>query len=472
MIFPIILAGGTGTRLWPLSRKSYPKQFISFMGKNTLFQDRILFAHTNKILRSENPIILTSDDYRFIIKEQLREVGVDPNQIIIEPETKNTAPAILAAALYLKKQDPNSIMLVCPSDHFIPQNQLFEECVLRGLELLKKGELVTFGIKPTKPETGYGYLRLSESSSLMAQKVSGFIEKPKKEKAKEMLASGNYLWNSGIFLFTVKDIISAFENFSRNTLKNVRDSLKKGNFDLDFFRLEKDSWSKCDDRSIDYAILEKVNNLSVVPFDGKWTDLGSWDAVWDEQKPNQNTSVKSTNITTIDCANSLFRSENNKTQLVGLGVKDIIAIAMPDAVLVADKNRTQDVKKVVENLRRKGIEQADNFSKQHRPWGWYETLTNGPQFQVKRICVLVGAKLSLQSHKHRSEHWVVVEGTAKVTVNNKTNELKAGESTYVPLGFKHRLENEGKIPLLIIEIQIGSYLGEDDITRYDDIYSR
>ena len=301
--------------------------------------------------------------YRFIIREQLREVGVEPNQIIIEPETKNTAPAILAAALYLKNQNPNSIMLVCPSDHLIPQVQLFEECVLRGLELLKKGELVTFGIKPTKPETAYGYLRLSESSNLIPQKLSRFIEKPEKEKAKEMLASGNYLWNSGIFLFTVKDIISAFENFSNNTLPHVRESLENGSFDLDFFRLEKDSWSKCDDISIDYAILEKVNNLSVVPFDGKWSDLGSWDAVWDEQKSNQNTLVKSTNVSTIDCENSLFRSEDNKTQLVGLGVKDIVTIAMPDAVLVANKNRAQDVKKVVENLRRKSIEQADNFPK-------------------------------------------------------------------------------------------------------------
>ena len=287
-----------------------------------------------------------------------------------------------------------------------------------------------------------------------------------------MLDSGNYLWNSGIFLFAVKDIISAFEKFSNNTLLHVSESLENGSFDLDFFRLDKDSWSKCEDISIDYAILEKVNNLSVVPFDGKWSDLGSWDAVWNEQKSNQNTLVKSTNVTTIDCKNSLFRSEDNKTQLVGLGVKDIVAIAMPDAVLVANKNRAQDVKKVVENLRRKSIEQADNFPKQYRPWGWYESLTKGPQFQVKRICVLVGGKLSLQSHKHRSEHWVIVEGTAKVTINNRTIMLKPGESTYVPLGFKHRLENEGIIPLLIIEIQIGSYLGEDDIMRYDDIYSR
>ena len=472
MITPVLLAGGNGTRLWPTSRKSYPKQFINFFGKNTLFQDRLLFPFANKILGSEKPIILTNEEYRFIIKEQLREVGVDTNQIIIEPEAKNTAPAILAAALYLNKQNPNSIMLVCPSDHLIPQVQLFEECVIRGLELLKKGELVTFGIKPTKPETAYGYLRLSDSSSQIVQKLSGFIEKPCIEKAQEMLASGNYLWNSGIFLFSVKDIISAFESFLNKTLINVKDSLENGILDLDFFRLEKDSWSNCEDISIDYAILEKVNNLSVVPFNGKWTDLGSWDAVWNEQKSDQNTVVKSPNVTTIDCENSLFRSEGNKTQLVGLGVKDIVAIAMPDAVLVADKNRAQDVKIVVENLRRKGIEQADNFPKQYRPWGWYETLTNGTQFQVKRICVLVGGKLSLQSHKYRSEHWVIVEGIAKVTIKNKISILKPGESTYVPLGYKHRLENEGKIPLLIIEIQIGSYLGEDDIMRYDDIYFR
>ncbi len=472
MIFPIILAGGMGTRMWPLSRKSYPKQFINLFGKNTLFQDRTLFVSENKVLKSERPIILTNEEYRFIIKEQLKEVCVDPNQIIIEPESKNTAPAILAAALYLKKQNPNSIMLVCPSDHVIQKDKLFEESILHGLELLKKGELVTFGIKPTKPETAYGYLRLSEKSNQIAQKLSGFIEKPNKARAKELLSSGKYLWNSGIFLFTVKDIISAFENFSKNNLLKVIESVENGQHDLDFFRLEKSAWSKCDDISLDYAILEKVSNLSVVPFEGKWSDLGSWDAVWENQKTNQDTLVKSTNVSTIDCENSLFRSEDSRTHLVGLGVKDIIAISMPDAVLVASKNRAQDVKKVVEKLKNNEIEQAEKFPKKHRPWGWFESLTSGPQFQVKRICVLVGGKLSLQSHKHRSEHWVVVEGTAKVTINKKKNILKAGESTYVALGFKHRLENEGKIPLIIIEIQIGSYLGEDDIIRYDDIYSR
>ena len=472
MIFPIILAGGTGTRLWPLSRKSYPKQFINFFGENSLFQDRVLFANESKLLKFKNPIILTNEEYRFIVKDQLREIGFFSNQIIIEPESKNTAPAILAAALFLNKKNPNSIMLVCPSDHLIPEDNILEECILRGVELSKMGELVTFGIKPTKPETAYGYLQLSDKMSEKSQKLYSFVEKPEKEKVREMLASRNYLWNSGIFLFSVKDIISAFENFSNKTLKNVRASLENGNFDLDFFRLEKNSWSKCDDISIDYAILEKVNNLSVVPFEGRWSDLGSWDALWDEQKSSKSTLIKSKNVSTIDCENSLFRSEDDKTQLVGIGVKDIIAIAMPDAVLVANKNRTQDVKKVVEKLKSKGVEQAENFPKEYRPWGWYETLTNGSQFQVKRICVLVGAKLSLQSHKHRSEHWVVVEGTAKVTINNKTNVLKVGESTFVPLGFKHRLENECKIPLIIIEIQIGSYLGEDDITRYDDIYSR
>ncbi len=472
MIFPVILAGGSGTRLWPLSRKSYPKQFSVFLGAKTLFQETALFFKKAKSINFENPIILTNEDYRFIANEQLEKIGVIPNKIFIEPSCKNTAPAILIAALFLEKKNPNSIMLVRPSDHLIEPSDLFEKCISSGLQLLDNNQLVTFGIKPNRVETAFGYLGLSNEYELSPQKLKGFIEKPSKKRAKELVDSGKYLWNSGIFLFNVKDIIKAYKLYDKISFDFLKKSLDHGTTDLDFFRLKEDDWSKCKKISIDYSILEKTNNLSVVPFNGKWSDLGSWDSVWNELKLNNQSLVQSENVTTIDCENSLFRSEDNKTQLVGLGVRDIIAIAMPDAVLVANQNQAQDVKKVVEKLKSNGIKQAEKFPKEHRPWGWYESLTTGPQFQVKRICVFIGGKLSLQSHKHRSEHWIVVEGIAKVTINNTEKVLNAGESTYVPLGFKHRLENKGKIPLLIIEIQIGSYLGEDDIIRYDDIYSR
>ena len=472
MLFPIILAGGTGTRLWPLSRKSYPKQFANIMNEKTLFQERALFRFTNNKMKFQNPIILTNDTYRFIVKEQLEEINIKAEKILIEPSAKNTAPAIIAAALYLEKKYPNSIMLVKPSDHLITSSKLFENCILKGMKLQEKGELVTFGILPTRPETAYGYLKTSHKNNKGPQKVLEFIEKPNRTSALKMINTGNYLWNSGIFLFSAKDIIKAYNIYSKDIIKNVRYSINDGKNDLNFFRLNKDAWLKCKNISIDKAIFEKAKNLSLVPFKGKWSDLGSWDTVWDEKKSEKNSLVKSKNVTAIDCKNSLLRSEDDRTRLVGLGVKDIFAIAMPDAVLIADKGRAQDVKKIVEKLKAEGVDQAESFPKEHRPWGWFEILIKGERFKVKRINVKIGGILSLQSHKYRSEHWVVVEGTAKVTIDNNVKIISEEESTFVPLGAIHRLENEGKIPLVLIEIQTGSYLGEDDIQRYEDLYSR
>ncbi len=472
MIFPIILAGGSGTRLWPLSRKSYPKQFSKILGKKSLFQDRVSHLTDSDKLEFENPIILTNDEFRFIVVEQLSSIGIKPHSVLIEPEVKSTAPAILAAAIFIEEKFSNAVLLVAPSDHVIEEINIFDECIKEGLVEVEKGRLVTFGIKPTGPETAYGYLELTKTHSDNTQNLKSFIEKPDKARAKDMFNSGKYLWNSGIFLVSTYDIIKAFEKYSPSMLSLVRKAVSKGKSDLDFFRLNSKEWSECESISIDHAILEKVNDLSVVPFKGKWSDLGAWDAVWREQIPDENGLVISENVTVIDCKNSLFRSEERNVHLVGLGLERIIAIAMGDAVLVASKDRAQDVKKVVSTLKSKGVPQAEVFPKEHRPWGWFESLVMGSRFQVKRIFVQVNASLSLQSHQHRSEHWVVVEGTAKVTINENIKLLTEGESIYVPLGAVHRLQNTGKISLVLIEIQTGSYLGEDDITRYDDIYSR
>ncbi len=472
MIFPIILAGGTGTRLWPLSRKSYPKQFSKILGSKTLFQERVLFSNGSKNLKYNAPIILTNENYRFIVKEQLMDIGISPEAIIIEPTSKNTAPAILVAALYLDKYYPNASMLVTPSDHFIENSNYFELSLIEALGLLKNKQLVTFGIKPTRPETGYGYLKLSENIEKKVQKLEKFVEKPNKKKAEEMIKSKKFLWNSGIFLFRVNDLIDSFSLYSPELLSNIKESFAFGSKDLSFFRLGIKNWENCQNISIDYAILEKANNLSVVQYNGKWLDMGSWDAVWEEKKDNIRELSISKNVSAIDCKNSLLRSENDKMHLVGLGLENIIAVAMTDAVLVANKNCTQDVKRVVQNLKENEIIQAEIFPKVHRPWGWFESLETGARFQVKKIMVLVGGSLSLQSHKYRSEHWIIVEGTAKVTIEKEIFFLEEGQSVYVPLGAIHRLENGGKIPLILIEIQTGIYLGEDDIIRYKDSYSR
>ena len=338
---------------------------------------------------------------------------------MIEPEAKNTAPAILAAALFLENKSSDAIVLVTPSDHVIEDTDAFNQCVSRGLTAVNDGQIVTFGIKPTRPETGYGYLEVGEKYDSKVQNLRSFIEKPTENHAKEMIKSGNYLWNSGIFLFRASDIIQAFEKYAASILSHVRRAVSKGKNDLNFFRLGYEDWSKCDNISIDYAILEKVDNLAVVHFNGLWSDLGSWNSIWKEQTPDENGLVLSKNVSAIDCKDSLFRSEAENLHLVGLGVKDIIAIAMPDAVLVADKNRAQDVKGIVENLKTQGIGQAEAFPKEHRPWGWFEVLAADSNFKVKRIFVEPKASLSLQSHKYRSEHWVVVRGKARTTIDSQ-----------------------------------------------------
>lgn len=472
-ITPVILCGGAGTRLWPLSRKSYPKQFSRLMGEETLFQASALrLSGGTDQLDFKPPLVLTNSDFRFIVTEQLQAIGIDPGAILIEPEGRNTAPAILAAALYAQAQDPDAVLLVAPSDHVVPDIAAFHAAVAQGLGPVAQGDLVTFGITPTHAQTAYGYLELSAQPDGAPVKLSRFVEKPDMARAAEMLAAGNFLWNAGIFLFKAADVIAAFEAHAADLMNPVRAAVTGAKPDLGFLRLAPESWAQAEDISVDYAVMERAQNLSVVPFASGWSDLGGWDAVWRESGPDADGVVTSGGATAIECTNTLLRSDSDRLEVVGIGLDNIMAVAMNDAVLIADMSRGQDVKKAVAALMEKQAIQATQFPKDHRPWGWFESLVVGGRFQVKRILVHPGAALSLQSHVHRSEHWIVVEGTARVTVDDEVKLVTENQSVYIPLGAVHRMENPGKVPMVLIEVQTGSYVGEDDIIRYEDVYAR
>ncbi|MBI6630658.1 mannose-1-phosphate guanylyltransferase/mannose-6-phosphate isomerase [Pontibaca salina] len=472
MITPVLLCGGSGTRLWPLSRKSYPKQFAALIGDSTLFQASAARLSGPGFAA---PMVLTNSDFRFIVTEQLAEAGIDPAAILIEPDGRNTAPAVLAAALYQEKSDPDGLLLVAPSDHVVPDAPAFRAAVQAGVAAAQNGQLVTFGIRPTYAETGYGYLELADAPGAGAPRplaLTRFVEKPDTARAEALLAAGNYLWNAGIFLFSARAILAAFRAHAPELIAPVQAAVDQGKPDLGFLRLAPEPWAKAADISIDYAVMEKAENLTVVPFAAGWSDLGDWDSVWREAPRDARGVALSGPATALDCDDTLLRSEDDGLELVGLGLKNIIAVAMPDAVLVADISRAQDVKQAVAALQAKPAKQAESFPKDHRPWGWFECLAVGERFQVKRIVVHPGAALSLQSHHHRAEHWIVVQGTAKVTVDDKVTLVTENQSVYVPLGAVHRMENPGKLPMVLIEVQTGSYLGEDDIIRYEDVYAR
>lgn len=471
-ITPVLLAGGSGTRLWPLSRKSYPKQFAKILSDRSLFQDTALRFATANGLEFTQPITLTNASFRFIVAEQLDDCGVDPGPILIEPSVKNTAPAILAAALYAFQNDSDAILLIAPSDHVIPDTKSFHDAIAMGIKELGNKNIVTFGIKPVRAETGYGYLECAKKPGKKSVKIRAFIEKPNAETAKKFFSSDYYLWNAGIFLFRADEILRSFELHAKELVAPVTKAVKNAATDLGFLRLESHAWSKASSISMDYAVMEHAKNIVAIPFSAGWSDLGEWDSVWRELKSAPNHVVVSENTTAIDCNQCLIRAESSQQHVVGLGLDNLVVVAMPDAVLVADKSRAQEVKEAVLELRRKGVAQAETASKDHRPWGWFETLTLGESFRVKRICVHPGASLSLQSHRHRSEHWVVVEGTATVTIDGNISTLIHSESVYVPVGAVHRLENPTTSPLVLIEIQTGSYLSEDDIIRYEDRYAR
>jgi len=455
-----------------LSRKSFPKQFSALTGEETLFQASVRRFGAPEF---SAPLVISGSDFRFIVKDQMAAMGLAAQATLIEPEGRNTAPAILAAALLLDQSEPGALMIVAPSDHVIPQDAAFRAVVLAAVPAALSGQIVTFGIRPDRPETGYGWLELSEPSAdfaPIAQPLRRFVEKPDLMRAQAMLADGRHAWNAGIFLATTTDLIAAFASFAPDILKGVRAAVSAIHYDLGFARLSAAEWALLPDVSIDYAVMEKAQNLTVMPYSGIWSDLGGWEAVWRDFGPDAKGVVTHGNALALDCTDSLLRSETGGLQLVGIGLKNIVAVAMPDAVLITTKDRAQDVKLAVAQLKAQKAPQAETFPRDHRPWGWYESLALGDRFQVKRIVVLPGAALSLQSHHHRAEHWIVVQGTAKVTVDADVRLISENQSVYIPLGAVHRLENPGKVNMVLIEVQTGTYLGEDDIIRYDDVYAR
>lgn len=473
IIYPVILCGGSGTRLWPLSRKVFPKQFNNLVGDQSLFQMTAERLNGDKFAE---PLIITASDYRFITLEQLSSSKIAPSNILVEPSAKNTAAATCIAALELEALSPGSLMLLAPSDHFLPDVKSFEKVISTAMSVAEDDQIVTFGVFPDRAETGYGWLELSEGVSENDEdrsiKLKGFIEKPAKAIAEKLLKSNKYMWNSGIFLFKTSTIIKAFQEHAPEILAISKKVLEQSKQVSLFKHLNEEIWKDLPNISIDFAIMEKSSNLSVVPLNGAWSDLGDWKSVWQNNEPDSSGLVTRGPVTTLDCKNSLIYAAEEAQQIVGIGLENVIAVAMSDAVLVANKDKVQDVKAAVEVMKERGVSQAENLPRDNRPWGWYESLVVGSRFQVKRIVVKPGAALSLQSHNHRSEHWIVVEGTAKVIINEDEKLITENQSVYIPLGSKHRLENPGKVMLTLIEVQTGTYLGEDDIIRYEDQYAR
>lgn len=469
MITPILLCGGSGTRLWPLSRKSYPKQFTSMIGSESLFQS---CARRFSGAGFQPPLVITAEDFRFIVNEQLDDLGILPSGVTIEPKGKDTAPAALLGALQVMQKNPKGLILLTPCDHAITDPKMFRDAVKSGVPAAQDGKIVTFGIKPTRPETGYGWLLAGEETHPNVQKLVHFVEKPNASTVQALYGNKQCWWNSGVFLCRADVLVSAYKILAPDVLEAVQSAIDAATPDLDFTRIDPDIWERVNAISIDYAIMEKAQNVSVVRFDGAWSDLGSWESVWQETPKDKNGNGLSGSTTALECENSLLRSESDQIELVGIGLKNVVAIAMRDAVMVADISDSQNVKTAVKTLQAQKIRQSVQLPVDHRPWGWFETLTLSGRFQVKQIHVKPGGVLSLQSHAHRAEHWVVVEGTAKVTLDDEVQLLSENQSIYVPLGAKHRLENPGNAELVLIEIQTGSYFGEDDIVRYEDKYAR
>ncbi|MFN3261023.1 MAG: mannose-1-phosphate guanylyltransferase/mannose-6-phosphate isomerase [Pikeienuella sp.] len=467
-IYPVILCGGAGERLWPSSRAAYPKQFSPLLGQESLYQ-----ATLRRLSGPEfhAPLVLTAAEFRFLATEQAAALGLADAEVLIEPAPRNTAPAILAAALRLA-DEPEALMLVAPSDHVIADEAAFAAALALGAAAAGAGRIVAFGARPTRAETGYGYLELhGPPRPGEAAAVARFVEKPEAARAAAMAESGRHLWNAGIFLMRVGDALAAFAAHAPGLLAPCRDALAAAGRDLGFLRLGP-AWLGAEAISFDYAVMEKAEGIVAVPLEAGWSDLGSWDALW-EAAPKDGAGVAlSGPAIAVDCRDALLRSEEPSMQLVGLGLEGVVAVAMRDAVLVAAKDRAQEVRGLVAMLKAAGAPQATDYPRFHRPWGWYETLCLDERFQVKRVMVKPGGVLSLQSHLHRSEHWVVVAGTAKVIVDGAERIVSETESIYIPLGAKHRMENPGKLPMYLIEVRTGDYLGEDDIIRHEDAYER
>lgn len=463
-VLPIILSGGSGTRLWPLSRESYPKQFLPLVGEQSMLQATWQRAAP---VAAHAPIVVANEEHRFVAAEQLQQIGVKPHAILLEPKGRNTAPAIAVAALEASRDGADPLLLVLPSDHVIGDEAAFQAAVRVAAVAAEQGKLVTFGIKPTAPETGYGYIKAAAGDG--ARPVERFVEKPDLATAKSYLASGEYYWNSGMFLFRASRYLEELRKFQPAIADACTTAWQAAKRDADFTRLDKDAFAASPSDSIDYAVMEKTADAVVVPLDAKWSDVGSWSALLDVSPQDANGNAHHGDVIEIDCRNT-YAYGSRLIAMVGL--QDVVVVETDDAVLVGHRERIQEVKDIVGRIKANGRSEATWHRKVYRPWGAYDSIDNGQRFQVKRITVKPGATLSLQMHHHRAEHWIVVSGTAEVTRGEEVLLLTENQSTYIPLGVTHRLKNPGKLPLELIEVQSGSYLGEDDIVRFEDTYGR
>lgn len=472
-ITPIILSGGSGSRLWPLSRSLYPKQFLPLASELTMIQETALRVCGE---RFAPPLVICNEEHRFIVAEQLRAKAVRPAEIILEPVGRNTAPAVCIAALQLLAGGDDGLMLVLPSDHVIAAPEKFLEAVERAAPAASAGVLVTFGITPSGPETGYGYIKAGspldgqEDAQQGGRQVERFVEKPDLPTAEAYLADGSYLWNSGIFLFSASAYVAELERSCPAMVEACRRALAGAERDLTFCRLSSAAFAASPSDSIDYAVMEKTSRAAVVPVDMGWNDVGAWSALWDIGEKDQHGNVSQGNVLLHDAQDSYVRSDHPLVAVAGL--RDVVVVATDDAILVADRSRAQDVKHIVERLKAEARDEHALHTTVHRPWGSYRGVDRGSRFQVKRITVKPGEKLSLQMHHHRAEHWIVVEGVALVTCGEESFLVHENQSTFIPAGQRHRLENPGKVPLHLIEVQSGGYLGEDDIVRLEDGYGR
>jgi len=468
-IHPVILSGGAGTRLWPLSRELYPKQLLPLASDRSLLQETTARAAGDGFAP---PMVVCNEEHRFLVAEQLRASGHRPQAIILEPVGRNTAPAVAAAAILLARSDPGALMLVLPSDHVVTRTDRFAAAVQVAAKAAAAGRLVTFGIAPTGPETGYGYIHQAAAIPEVAgaYAVERFVEKPDAATAQAYLAAGGWSWNSGMFLFPVELFLEELVRHEPEMTAAVRTAVSAAQTDLDFTRLAREPFERATAKSIDYAVMERTAQAAVVPADLGWSDVGAWSALWEIGAKDAGGNVHVGDVVSVDSTGSYLRGEG--LLVAGLGLKDMVVVATRDAVMVAPRDRVQEVKRVVDALKAQKRSEASAHRAVYRPWGYYQSIDAGDRFQVKHITVNPGAKLSLQKHAHRAEHWIVVNGKARVTRDEDVLTLRENQSTYIPLGAVHRLENPGPDPLTLIEVQSGGYLGEDDIVRLDDVYGR
>lgn len=468
-MIPVILSGGSGSRLWPLSRQAYPKQFLPLLNETSMFQQTLSRLPTQSM---EAPIVVANEEHRFLVKEQLDAIGQKPESILLEPFGRNTAPAVAMAAIEIARRDPSSIMLVLPADHAIDQIAPFHEAISKGLEVAHEGALVLFGITPVRPETGYGYIAAAslDGDPSGPRPAQQFIEKPNSETARRLFEDGGYYWNSGMFMFRADAYLKELKKHSPDIYDTAMLAAWNLSEDMGFKRIPPEIFEHCPDDSIDYAVMEKTTRATLVPLDAGWSDVGAWSSLWDISDKDEHQNAIYGDACLEDSSGCLIHAPGKLVSMVG--VEDLVVVDTKDALMVAPRNRVQDVKKIVKRLKAEERAETRIHREVFRPWGSYDSIDNGNRFQVKRITVKPGERLSLQKHHHRAEHWIIVRGTAEVSRDEETFLLSENESTYIPIGAVHRLFNPGKIPLELIEVQSGAYLGEDDIERLDDRYGR